>query len=222
MCSVLYASVLCTHLAGNGCFWGRQYDFVNTEQAMGRQANDISAVVGYAGGKAAGPDGKVCYYLADPRVSTGTRCRNTEQTHAHTHTHTYARTHTHVHSADTHRPAHRPEHRPAPAQARRLTCHMCSPFPAVHGLCFSPLQTVYEKLGHAEVVQVSLKGPDDTQRQEEFRRFAKTYFQQFQKTRLGMLRLVSVCVCVCVCLYVRVCVCPYLWSNCHACCPAVT
>ena len=41
---------------------------MNTEQAMGR-GMDASAVVGYAGGKyGAGPDGKVCYYLADPKV----------------------------------------------------------------------------------------------------------------------------------------------------------
>ncbi|GFH30271.1 PMSR domain-containing protein, partial [Haematococcus lacustris] len=53
---------------GNGCFWGRQFDFVSAEKALGRGPEQISAVVGYAGGRQTGPDGKVCYYLADPRV----------------------------------------------------------------------------------------------------------------------------------------------------------
>ena len=43
---------------GNGCFWGRQKEYVDTEkEQLGRKAP--SAVVGYAGGKAVGPDGKV-------------------------------------------------------------------------------------------------------------------------------------------------------------------
>ncbi len=37
-------------------------------RCRGRSAPDISAVVGYAGGTKAGPDGKVCYYYADPRT----------------------------------------------------------------------------------------------------------------------------------------------------------
>lgn len=54
---------------GSGCFWGRQKEFVDAERdLLGRSAPDISAVVGYAGGKKAGPDGKVCYYYADPRT----------------------------------------------------------------------------------------------------------------------------------------------------------
>eukprot|EP00882_Tetradesmus_deserticola_P025245 GHRQ01027712.1.p1 GENE.GHRQ01027712.1~~GHRQ01027712.1.p1 ORF type:complete len:175 (+),score=80.37 GHRQ01027712.1:84-608(+) len=55
---------------GNGCFWGRQKDFVDTEQRLGRTSPaDISALVGYAGGQKAGPDGKVCYYFnGDPRT----------------------------------------------------------------------------------------------------------------------------------------------------------
>ena len=36
--------------AGNGCYWGRQHDQVQTEQKLGRKAENISAVVGYAGG----------------------------------------------------------------------------------------------------------------------------------------------------------------------------
>lgn len=39
------------------------------EKALGRSTAEMSAVVGYAGGRATGPDGKVCYYIADPRVS---------------------------------------------------------------------------------------------------------------------------------------------------------
>lgn len=40
-----------------------------TEKSLGRKTDNISAVVGYAGGRQVGPDGKVCYYLSDPRVS---------------------------------------------------------------------------------------------------------------------------------------------------------
>lgn len=48
---------------GNGCFWGRQKDFVDVEKALGREGGRISAITGYAGGaKGAGPGDKVCYY----------------------------------------------------------------------------------------------------------------------------------------------------------------
>eukprot|EP00199_Chlamydomonas_sp_CCMP681_P006926 CAMPEP_0119107442 /NCGR_PEP_ID=MMETSP1180-20130426/10152_1 /TAXON_ID=3052 ORGANISM="Chlamydomonas cf sp, Strain CCMP681" /NCGR_SAMPLE_ID=MMETSP1180 /ASSEMBLY_ACC=CAM_ASM_000741 /LENGTH=283 /DNA_ID=CAMNT_0007092929 /DNA_START=115 /DNA_END=966 /DNA_ORIENTATION=+ len=53
---------------GNGCFWGRQYDYVQTELSMGREEQQLSAVAGYAGGRAVGPDGKVCYVFSDPRT----------------------------------------------------------------------------------------------------------------------------------------------------------
>lgn len=95
---------------GNGCFWGRQYDFVKTEESMGR---DITAVVGYAGGR--GQSDKVCYYYT-PEAST-----------------------------------------------------------------------VYERLGHAEVVQVQLEGQNDT-KQDQFRQFAKTYFAEFNKMRNGKMQ----------------------------------
>lgn len=39
---------------GNGCFWGRQKDFVDAEKSMGRSAEQISSVVGYAGGRVQG------------------------------------------------------------------------------------------------------------------------------------------------------------------------
>ncbi|KAG1665553.1 hypothetical protein FOA52_000699 [Chlamydomonas sp. UWO 241] len=101
---------------GNGCFWGRQKEFVDTEKLMGRLPAQISSVVGYAGGPKAGPDGKVCYYYSDPR-------------------------------------------------------------------------TVYEKLGHAEVVKVDIAGSDKGDVTKEFRMFADTFFTQFQRTPGGMMRL---------------------------------
>lgn len=55
------------------------------------------------------------------------------------------------------------------------------------------MQSVYERLGHAEVVRVDLtpNASPETSR-SEFQMFADTYFQkQFQKTPFGMLRLVS-------------------------------
>lgn len=36
---------------GNGCFWGRQKDFVDVEKALGRDGGSISAITGYAGGQ---------------------------------------------------------------------------------------------------------------------------------------------------------------------------
>ena len=39
---------------GNGCFWGRQKDYIDAEQSMGRSKSDLSAVVGYAGGRQKG------------------------------------------------------------------------------------------------------------------------------------------------------------------------
>lgn len=51
---------------GNGCFWGRQKSFVDAEKALGRvKPEEISSVVGYAGGKKAGPGNRVCYYYSD-------------------------------------------------------------------------------------------------------------------------------------------------------------
>ena len=43
---------------GNGCFWGRQKDYVDTERkALGRAPEQVTAVVGYAGGKKTGAPG---------------------------------------------------------------------------------------------------------------------------------------------------------------------
>lgn len=54
---------------GNGCFWGRQKDFVEVESGqLGRSPEQLTALVGYAAGTRVGPDGKVCYYYADPRT----------------------------------------------------------------------------------------------------------------------------------------------------------
>jgi peptide methionine sulfoxide reductase MsrA len=49
---------------GNGCFWGRQKDFVDTEMNLGRDASTSTAVVGYAGGQENAKD--VCYYYNAP------------------------------------------------------------------------------------------------------------------------------------------------------------
>jgi len=101
---------------GNGCFWGRQKDFVDTEKKMGRVPESITSIVGYAGGPKAGPDGSVCYYYSDPR-------------------------------------------------------------------------TVYESLGHAEVVKVNIDGSASQDTQTQFRMFADTYFSQFRQSNRGMQRL---------------------------------
>lgn len=101
---------------GNGCFWGRQYDFIKAEEEMGRQNKDISAVVGYAGGRVTSPVGKVCYYYTTEK------------------------------------------------------------------------DTVYERLGHAEVVQVELRGENQSTKEDEFRRYAKTYFSQFRRLPDGRMQ----------------------------------
>ena len=49
---------------GNGCFWGRQKDFIDTELRLGRSADAVTARVGYAGG--ATPSQRVCYYYSSP------------------------------------------------------------------------------------------------------------------------------------------------------------
>ena len=46
---------------GNGCFWGRQKDYVDVEKALGREGGSISAITGYAGGaKGAGTAQRKC------------------------------------------------------------------------------------------------------------------------------------------------------------------
>lgn len=52
---------------GNGCFWGRQHDFVVAEtEKLGRKPDQLTSVTGYAGGaRGAAPDGRVCYYYAN-------------------------------------------------------------------------------------------------------------------------------------------------------------
>ena len=60
---------------GNGCFWERQYAYVNIEQRcalayptplcadpFNRTGEGVTAVVGYAGGTRASPSGDVCYH----------------------------------------------------------------------------------------------------------------------------------------------------------------
>ena len=48
--------------------------------------------------------------------------------------------------------------------------------------------TVYEELGHAEVVQMELRG-ESAQTRRQMEAFADTYFGQFRKTPFGMMRL---------------------------------
>jgi peptide methionine sulfoxide reductase MsrA len=51
---------------GNGCFWGRQKDFVDTEMKLGRGASTATAVVGYAGGQV--NQKSTCYYYNAPET----------------------------------------------------------------------------------------------------------------------------------------------------------
>tara|TARA_B100000401_G_scaffold412807_1_gene332547 strand:+ start:174 stop:1148 length:975 start_codon:yes stop_codon:yes gene_type:complete len=99
---------------GNGCFWGRQHEFVALEkEALHRSDAEVKSLAGYAGGKRGG-GGKnrdtVCYYYG---------------------------------SSDT----------------------------------------VYERLGHAEVVRVAYAD------EEEFKKFCEVYFRNFNKTPFGMQRV---------------------------------
>ena len=53
---------------------------------------------------------------------------------------------------------------------------------------YGPRQAVYEELGHAEVVQMELRG-EAAQTRRQMEAFADTYFGQFRKTPFGMMRL---------------------------------
>eukprot|EP00891_Asterochloris_glomerata_P005116 jgi/Astpho2/5116/Aster-06327 len=54
---------------GNGCFWGRQHDFIETEKKLGRGPTTLSSLAAYAGGQSgAGPGNKVCYYYGNDAV----------------------------------------------------------------------------------------------------------------------------------------------------------
>ena len=53
---------------------------------------------------------------------------------------------------------------------------------------YGPKQAVYEELGHAEVVQMELRG-ESAQTRRQMEAFADTYFGQFRKTPFGMMRL---------------------------------
>ena len=52
---------------------------------------------------------------------------------------------------------------------------------------YGPGDSVYEKLGHAEVVQLELAGAA-SEAEQQMRAFADTYFSQFVKTPFGMMR----------------------------------
>jgi len=48
---------------GNGCFWERQWAYVEIEtQAWHRKPENVSSKVGYAGGSRSGASGRVCYH----------------------------------------------------------------------------------------------------------------------------------------------------------------
>lgn len=104
---------------GNGCFWGRQYDYAMAEQKiLGRAPTEVSALAGYAGGKSVSPSNKVCYYYTPDK------------------------------------------------------------------------NEVYERLGHAEVVQVELRAGTDSEKEAQFKAMADVYFKQFRRLPGGkMLRL---------------------------------
>ena len=52
-------------LAGCGCFWHVQHEFVQAERnILGRTDGQLTSRAGYAGGKAGAVDGKVCYHNA--------------------------------------------------------------------------------------------------------------------------------------------------------------
>jgi peptide methionine sulfoxide reductase MsrA len=107
---------------GNGCFWGRQHEFVQTERlVLGRTDDEVSSVVGYAGGvrtpQSGKEDDKVCYYYGAPG-------------------------------------------------------------------------TVYERLGHGEVVRTVLSDKSPERAASDLSAFAKTYFANFKKVvGFGMQRL---------------------------------
>jgi hypothetical protein len=54
---------------------------------------------------------------------------------------------------------------------------------------YGPRDSVYEELGHAEVVQLELHG-DAADAESQMRAFARAYFRQFTRTPFGMMRLV--------------------------------
>lgn len=48
---------------GVGCFWHIQHEFVKAERTMlGRSDAELTSLTGYAGGKAVGSEGRVCYH----------------------------------------------------------------------------------------------------------------------------------------------------------------
>mmetsp|Transcript_13376 Transcript_13376/g.35933 ORF Transcript_13376/g.35933 Transcript_13376/m.35933 type:complete len:385 (+) Transcript_13376:45-1199(+) len=50
---------------GCGCFWHVQHEFVEAEKRiLGRSDSEMTALVGYAGGRGGARDGKVCYHNA--------------------------------------------------------------------------------------------------------------------------------------------------------------
>jgi hypothetical protein len=64
--------------------------------------------------------------------------------------------------------------------------HLPTPQRALSTIFPPPRQTVYERLGHAEVVKVDIAAKEPTDVKREFKTFADTYFNTFRKTPFGM------------------------------------
>ena len=48
---------------GLGCYWHMQYEFVQGEvDILGRNYDEVTSIVGYAGGTQVGPQGQACYH----------------------------------------------------------------------------------------------------------------------------------------------------------------
>lgn len=153
---------------GNGCFWGRQKDFVDVEKALGREGGKISAITGYAGGaKGAGR-----FLMTRPYfffVHVDLQLKNG---------HVLPANHSCVLLVYVCWQTVHPE---------RLTPVTAGPGDKV---CYyyGAKPTQYEELGHAEVVQMELRG-ESAQTRRQMEAFADTYFGQFRKTPFGMMRL---------------------------------
>lgn len=65
-----------------------------------------------------------------------------------------------------------------------------APFPSPVQVCYyyGDPRAVYERLGHAEVVQLALSAEDPNKAEAEFKAFAQRYFKQFVRTPAGMMR----------------------------------
>jgi len=108
---------------GNGCFWGRQHEFVEAERKQGRSNDEVTSLVGYAGGLGLG--------APSPKAGSTTA-----------------------------------------AAAAGKVCYY-----------YGAADTVYDRLGHGEVVRTSLSAGDSDAAVADLRLFSATYFKNFRKVR---------------------------------------